>query len=141
MKIIRSKFPHLKMVEDKVVSYKTEIELLKKRITFSDMSFDNKFQATEHKLLILRTERELSGLHKKLHDATEYVKGYLITLQSIIDDLGQYDSVINQAKKSKDEKIINCINQFKQFNFDENNEAKLMFFAELKKTLADIEKK
>lgn len=142
MKIVRSKFPHLKMMEDKVVNFKKEIELLNKRKTFSQMNFENEFQQNEHKLLMLRTDRELSALHKKLFDATEYVKGYLKTLESIISEMTEtnYNDIIQQSKKSEKEKVQDCVQRFKQFNFKENLEAKLMFYAELKKLLSDSEK-
>ena len=137
-------FPHLQMITEKSISISKEIELLKerKKLGTSKLALFNQeqqFEKTELEILLLRTERELSALFKKKNDTDTYVANYLTTLEKLSNEYEiEWDDIqlkASQLKGSKQEKINRVHETFAEFDLNTNHEAKLLYFAELKKIL------
>jgi hypothetical protein len=140
MKIVMSKFPHLSNVKNTISSMQREIELLNKRKRLWAAEIENKtpFEQNELELLILRTDRELSRLFKGLNEQENHFKNYKSKLDDNIKQLNlNYDEFVEECKKlkSSNEDIKNAFEQYAVFDFNENYEAKVMFYASLKHAL------
>jgi len=138
MKIQMDKFPHLKYVKDTIDSIQKEIEVLnkRKRLGASErITLTSEYQQNELDLVLLRTEREISKLFKTLNDQENHFKVYKQKLTELLDEVSEhFDSYIKEQRKLilKDEKVRLMFAQFKPFDFDENWEAKIQFYANLK---------
>lgn len=133
-------FPHLQMITEKSISISKEIELLKERKNLGSSKLasfnqDQQFERVEMEILLLRTDRELGGLFKKKNDTDEYLKNYLTTLEKLLVEIEtEWEEVEQKSIQfSKRSKVSQLNETFSQFDFTKNYEAKLMYFAELKK--------
>ena len=138
MKIQMDKFPHLKYVKDTIDAIQKEIEVLnkRKRLGASErLSLTSEYQQNELDLVLLRTEREISKLFKTLNDQENHFKVYKQKLTELLDEVSEnFDSYIQAQRKLilKNEKVRLMFAQFKPFDFDDNWEAKIQFYANLK---------
>jgi len=138
MKIQMDKFPHLKYVKDTIDAIQKEIEVLnkRKRLGASErLTLTSEYQQNELDLVLLRTEREISKLFKTLNDQENHFKVYKQKLTDLLDEVSEnFDSYIKEQRKLilKNEKVRLMFAQFKPFDFDENWEAKIQFYANLK---------
>lgn len=145
MKIQMDKFPHLKYVKDTIDNIQKEIEVLnkRKRLGASEKAtLTSEYQQNELDLVLLRTEREISKLFKTLNDQENHFKVYKQKLTDLLDEVSEnFDSYIKEQRKLilKNEKVRLMFAQFKPFDFEENWEAKIQFYANLKE-LEDQEK-
>lgn len=145
MKIQMDKFPHLKYVKDTIDNIQKEIEVLnkRKRLGASEKAtLTSEYQQNELDLVLLRTEREISKLFKTLNDQENHFKVYKQKLTDLLDEVSEnFDSYIKDQRKLilKNEKVRLMFAQFKPFDFEENWEAKIQFYANLKE-LEDQEK-
>lgn len=145
MKIQMDKFPHLKYVKDTIDNIQKEIEVLnkRKRLGASEKAtLTSEYQQNELDLVLLRTEREISKLFKTLNDQENHFKVYKQKLTDLLDEVSEnFDSYIKEQRKLilKNEKVRLMFAQFKPFDFEENWEAKIQFYANLKE-IEDQEK-
>jgi len=146
MKIQMDKFPHLKYVKDTIDAIQKEIEVLnkRKRLGASErLTLTSEYQQNELDLVLLRTEREISKLFKTLNDQENHFKVYKQKLTDLLDEVSEnFDSYIKEQRKLilKNEKVRLMFAQFKPFDFDDNWEAKIQFYANLKE-IEEQEKK
>lgn len=138
MKIVMSKFPHLSNVKNNISTMQREIELLnkRKRLWTADLANKTPYEQNEMELLILRTDRELSRLFKGLSDQEIHFKNYKANLDENIKKLNlNYDEFVDECKKLKstNEEVKKIFDEFTQFDFNANWEAKVMFYASLKR--------
>ena len=137
LKIQMDKFPHLKNVKDVISSIQKEIELLNERLRLSTAhkeELSSLYLKNELDLVILRTDREISKLFKTLNDQEKHFKNYKEKLTSLLDEVSEnFDSYIKEQRKliMVNEKVRICFEQFKPFDFNENWEAKIQFYANL----------
>lgn len=136
-------FPHLQMITEKSISISKEIELLKERKNLGSSKLatfnqDQQLERVELEILLLRTDRELGGLFKKKNDTDEYLKNYLTTLEKLLVEIETEWEEIEQKsiELAKNKKVLQLKETFTQFDFTKNYEAKLMYFAELKKIVS-----
>ena len=138
IKIQMDKFPHLSNVKKTISTIKKEIDLLNKRKNLASQEIEmlvSPFQKNETELLVVRTDRELGRLYKTLNEQESHFKNYKEKLTSLIDEVNDsFDDFVKEKRKSiiSDEKIRQLFDTYKQFNFDENWEAKIMLYHELK---------
>jgi hypothetical protein len=137
MKIIMDKFPHLKNVKETINSIHQEIEILNERKRLStehETSLNSTYAKNELKLVILRTDREISKLFKTLNDQEKHFKNYKEKLSSLLDEVSEnFDSYIKEQRKliMTSDDVRFCFEQFKPFDFNENWEAKIQFYSNL----------
>ena len=137
LKIQMDKFPHLKNVKDVISSIQKEIEILNERLRLSithKEELSSLYLKNELDLVILRTDREISKLFKTLNDQEKHFKNYKEKLTSLLDEVSEnFDSYIKEQRKliMVNEKVRICFEQFKPFDFNENWEAKIQFYANL----------
>ena len=70
-----------------------------------------------------------------MNEQESHFKNYKEKLTSLIDEVNDsFDDFVKEKRKSiiSDEKIRQLFDTYKQFNFDENWEAKVMLYHELK---------
>ena len=149
LKIQMDKFPHLKNVKDVISSIQKEIEILNERLRLSithKEELSSLYLKNELDLVILRTDREISKLFKTLNDQEKHFKNYKEKLTSLLDEVSEnFDSYIKEQRKliMVNEKVRICFEQFKPFDFNENWEAKIQFYANLQaieKEVSETEK-
>lgn len=146
MKIVMSKFPHLSNVKNNISSIQREIELLnkRKRLWAAEIVNLSPFEQNELEIKMLRTDRELSKLFKGLNEQETHFKNYKDKLDSTIKEMNRnYEEFVDSCKKFKstNEDVKNAFEQYAVFDFNENWEAKVMFYASLKHALKpDAEK-
>lgn len=137
MKIIMDKFPHLKNVKETITSIQQEIELLNERKRLSAAYIEKinpYYEINELKLVLLRTDREISKLFKTLNDQEKHFKNYKEKLSSLLDEVSEnFDSYIKEQRKliMTSDDVRFCFEQFKPFDFNENWEAKIQFYSNL----------
>lgn len=137
MKIIMDKFPHLKNVKETISSIQQEIELLNERKRLSAAYIEKinpYYEINELKLVLLRTDREISKLFKTLNDQEKHFKNYKEKLSSLLDEVSEnFDSYIKEQRKliMTSDDVRFCFEQFKPFDFNENWEAKIQFYSNL----------
>lgn len=138
MKIQMDKFPHLKYVKDTITSIQNEIEILNKRkrlVASEKVIIISEYQKNELDLTILRTEREISKLFKALNDQENHFKKYKEKLTELLDEVSEnFEKYIKEQRKLIliNEKVRLMFEQFKPFDFEQNWEAKIQLYANLK---------
>ena len=132
------KFPHLKYVKDTITSIQNEIEILNKRkrlVASEKVIIISEYQKNELDLTILRTEREISKLFKALNDQENHFKKYKEKLTELLDEVSEnFEKYIKEQRKLIliNEKVRLMFEQFKPFDFEQNWEAKIQLYANLK---------
>ncbi len=138
MKIQMDKFPHLKYVKETITSIQNEIEILNKRkrlVASEKVIIISEYQKNELDLTILRTEREISKLFKALNDQENHFKKYKEKLTELLDEVSEnFEKYIKEQRKLIliNEKVRLMFEQFKPFDFEQNWEAKIQLYANLK---------
>lgn len=131
-------FPHLNNVKNTISTIKKEIDLLNKRKNLASQEIEmleSPFKKNETELLIVRTDRELGRLYKTLNEQESHFKTYKEKISSLVDEVNlNFEEFVKEKRKSiiSDEKIRLLFETYKQFDFEENWEAKIMFYHELK---------
>lgn len=132
------KFPHLKYVKETITSIQNEIEILNKRkrlVASEKVIIISEYQKNELDLTILRTEREISKLFKALNDQENHFKKYKEKLTELLDEVSEnFEKYIKEQRKLIliNEKVRLMFEQFKPFDFEQNWEAKIQLYANLK---------
>ncbi len=140
MKMQMDKFPYLSNLKESISNLKIVIELYQKRKKLIGENKDSlsEYEKNEIEIKIFLTNKDLANAFKDLNDReTKFKELYKFYSDNLNEVSISFEDVLSQAKKSKDEKIIEEISKYKSFDFKENYEAKIHLYSTLKKLLSE----
>ena len=134
------KFPYLKHLKNKIELREKLIEAnnnIKTELPFMIEQSKNQYEKHKYQKELLLLDMEQAKNYKQLSDDQNFFKAFREKMKEGAEKTNaKFDVLFEQAKKSKDKKIQEKIQQFKQFDFSKNWEAKVSFYLELEELLS-----
>jgi len=142
MKMQMDKCPRFSYLKERISLTKQEIEEFNNLIRLSPIEIatlvNSEFQKVEIRIKVLRAKKKLPALYVDIERTEADFLKWKTHIQRFMDEANQdYEEVITNARKLilKDEKIKNIFAEYKDFNLDNNWEAKVMFYGNIKHAL------
>lgn len=135
---------YLKSLNDTI---KDTLEM-RDRLVFRNSKLEEKFkqvnkyddyELNEFRILMLKTQSEISVLNKVIHEKQEYFKNYAAEYERDLKECNlNYDAIIEKAKlvKNNRQDIANALNTVKWDIQKQSEEARVFFYKRLKDLLA-----
>ena len=132
-----TKYPHLQIVRKGIESMQEHVALLnnRKEISDNDQTALTPFEANERKILLLKTNLELSKIHAGIVQKEMYFKDFSQNVSSYLVEMDKdWDKVMEKAyKKSAYSKEVETeLSNLDVAKFEENHEFKINFFIRIK---------
>ena len=147
MKMQMDKCPRLSYLKNRISFTQSEIEESNNLIRLSEeelVAETSNFKKCEIRIKVLRAKKNLPTLYVDLERTETDFKKWKSHIQKFMDEANvDYEDMINNGRKIilKDEKIKQIFEEYKSFDLEQNFEAKVMFYANIKQQLESPEEK
>lgn len=147
MKMQMDKCPRLSYLKNRISFTQTEIEESNNLIRLSEeelVAESSNFKKCEIRIKVLRAKKNLPTLYVDLERTEADFKKWKSHIQKFMDEANvDYEDMINNGRKIilKDEKMKQIFEEYKSFDLEQNFEAKVMFYANIKQQLESPEEK
>jgi hypothetical protein len=147
MKMQMDKCPRLSYLKNRISFTQTEIEESNNLIRLSEeelVAETSNFKKCEIRIKVLRAKKNLPTLYVDLERTEADFKKWKSHIQKFMDEANvDYEDMINKGRKIilKDEKMKQIFEEYKSFDLEQNFEAKVMFYANIKQQLESPEEK
>lgn len=141
------KCPRLSYLKNRISFTQTEIEESNNLIRLSEeelVAESSNFKKCEIRIKVLRAKKNLPTLYVDLERTEADFKKWKSHIQKFMDEANvDYEDMINNGRKIilKDEKMKQIFEEYKSFDLEQNFEAKVMFYANIKQQLESPEEK
>jgi hypothetical protein len=147
MKMQMDKCPRLSYLKNRISFTQSEIEESNNLIRLSEEELvmeKSNFKQCEIRIKVLRAKKNLPTLYVDLERTEKDFKKWKSHIQKCMDEANvDYEDMINKGRKVilKDEKIKQIFEDYKTYDLEQNFEAKVMFYANIKQQLESPEEK
>jgi hypothetical protein len=147
MKMQMDKCPRLSYLKNRISFTQSEIEESNNLIRLSEeelVAETSNFKKCEIRIKVLRAKKNLPTLYVDLERTETDFKKWKSHIQKFMDEANvDYEDMINNGRKIilKDEKMKQIFEEYKSFDLEQNFEAKVMFYANIKQQLESPEEK
>lgn len=141
------KCPRLSYLKNRISFTQSEIEESNNLIRLSEEELvmeKSNFKQCEIRIKVLRAKKNLPTLYVDLERTEKDFKKWKSHIQKCMDEANvDYEDMINKGRKVilKDEKIKQIFEDYKTYDLEQNFEAKVMFYANIKQQLESPEEK
>jgi hypothetical protein len=147
MKMQMDKCPRLSYLKNRISFTQLEIEESNNLIRLSEEELvmeKSNFKQCEIRIKVLRAKKNLPTLYVDLERTEKDFKKWKSHIQKCMDEANvDYEDVINKGRKVilKDQKMKQIFEDYKTYDLEQNFEAKVMFYANIKQQLESPEEK
>lgn len=141
------KCPRLSYLKNRISFTQLEIEESNNLIRLSEEELvmeKSNFKQCEIRIKVLRAKKNLPTLYVDLERTEKDFKKWKSHIQKCMDEANvDYEDVINKGRKVilKDQKMKQIFEDYKTYDLEQNFEAKVMFYANIKQQLESPEEK
>ncbi len=134
--------PYMKTLQDTLTPTKQKLECLEQRVMFLGLVVDDElalpYDKNEAKIKIIETKSEIEALKRVIREKEAYFMKFMAQYIEDLDEVdSNFDSVVSQAKKQAETDVVlsDLLAKIHWEGLEQNNEAKIYFYKQIKKRL------
>jgi hypothetical protein len=127
--------PYAKVLQDTLATHKKMLDCLEKRLTLIhiDYATKNEYEKNEIEITKINTHGIIDSLKKVIKHREEYFVNYMKQFAIDVEECeNEYETILSNAKSSKDTAIIELLASVNWKGVDENIEVKIKLYQRLK---------